>query len=331
MAAEQILPGLYRIVVPLPGSPLKEVNSYVFTSRERNLVVDTGMNRPECREAMDAGLDDIGIDLEKTDFIATHLHADHHGLVASLLRPGRRAYMGAIDAAIMKQANHFWQEGGAMSSYAERNGFPAAELAASMKNHPGFKYRPQATVDYIPLLEGDVIEIGDYELHTVDTPGHTDGHISFYDPRKKLFVAGDHVLGDITPNIQTWSDDDDSLGLYLRSLNKVSALDVGLCLPGHRSLIEDFPNRLEELAEHHRERANDALEVLEDGPRHAYGTAASMSWDIRAKSWEDFPIMQRWFATGETIAHLRYLDIKGLVERSEADGTILYANAGGRL
>ena len=45
---EEILPGLHRIVVPLPGNPLKEINSYVFTSADRNLVIDTGFNRQEC-------------------------------------------------------------------------------------------------------------------------------------------------------------------------------------------------------------------------------------------------------------------------------------------
>jgi hypothetical protein len=32
-----------------------------------------------------------------------------------------------------------------------------------------------------------------------------------------------------------------------------------------------------------------------------------MTWSIRAKSWEDFPDSQKWFATGETLAHLFYL------------------------
>ena len=100
--AEEVLRSLYRIVVPLPGSPLKEINSYVITAPDRNLVIDTGMNRPECLAAMEAGLAEIGIDLDSTDFLATHLHADHHGLIPTLLRPGRRAFMGAIDAGHMR-------------------------------------------------------------------------------------------------------------------------------------------------------------------------------------------------------------------------------------
>jgi len=53
-----------------------------------------------------------------------------------------------------------------------------------------------------------------------------------------------------------------------------------------------------------------------------------MSWDIVARSWEDFPIMQRWFATGEAIAHLRYIEGKGMIERELVDGQVLYSSDG---
>ena len=330
--AEEILPGLYRIVVPLPGNPLKEINSYVFTARDRNLIVDTGMNRPECREAMEVGLDEIGVDLDRTDFIATHLHADHHGLIPEMLREGRKAYMGAIDAESMSGEFKGFAKGSEMGTYLERSGFPANELAASFENHPAMKFRSKKRVDYLPLLEGDVVEIGDYRFETIDTPGHTFGHVSFYDRRKKIFLAGDHVLGDITPNIQAWSDDHDPLELFMASLRKVEDLEVDLCLPGHRSLIHAFRDRVDELQQHHVDRGNEAIEVLEEGPKNAYQTAADMSWRIRAKSWDDFPLMQRWFATGETIAHLRYLEDKQLIERHETSEQIRYSSDGeGRL
>ncbi|MEW6186450.1 MAG: MBL fold metallo-hydrolase, partial [Thermodesulfobacteriota bacterium] len=63
---EEIFPGLFRIIVPLPGNPLKEINSYVFTSPDRNLVIDTGMNRPACKQVLEPGLQELGVDLEKT-------------------------------------------------------------------------------------------------------------------------------------------------------------------------------------------------------------------------------------------------------------------------
>jgi glyoxylase-like metal-dependent hydrolase (beta-lactamase superfamily II) len=330
--AEEILPGLYRVVVPLPGSPLKELNSYVLTARDRNLVVDTGMNRPECLEALEQGLDEIGVDLERTDFLATHLHHDHHGLIPGLLRDGRRAYMGAIDADAMRVGFRGFAKGSSMSDYLARSGFPSAELEESFRNHPAFKYRSQKTVDYLPLHEGDLVEIGDYRFEVIDTPGHTFGHISLYERSKRVFLAGDHVLGDITPNIQAWSDEHDPLALFLRSLEKVEDLPVEICLPGHRSLIHEHAGRVEELIEHHRQRGNEAIDVLREAPGHAYDTAGRMTWSIRARSWDDFPIMQRWFATGETIAHLRYLEELHLVERGDTDQQILYSwNGKGRL
>ena len=83
-----------------------------------------------------------------------------------------------------------------------------------------------------------------------------------------------------------------------------------------------------ELIEHHRTRANEVISILERGPRNGYDTAARMSWDIVAPSWNDFPIMQRWFATGEAVAHLRYLEVKGLVQRQLIDGQSLYSTNG---
>jgi glyoxylase-like metal-dependent hydrolase (beta-lactamase superfamily II) len=327
---EEILPRLHRIVVPLPGNPLKEINSYVLTSGDRNLIIDTGMNRPECRDALETGLDQIGVDLERTDFIATHLHADHQGMIPSLLRDGSRAFMGEIDAQSMKIHFDPRSTDSPLGDYAGRSGFPGEELRASLENHPGFKYGSQTIVDYVPVKDGDTFGVGDYHLKAVATPGHTYGHICLYEPSRKIFFSGDHVLGDITPNIQAWSDDQDPLDLYVESLKRVNQLDVKLCLPGHRSLIEDFDRRIAELIEHHHVRANEILSILEKGRLNAYDTASQMSWDIRAKSWADFPIVQRWFATGEAIAHLRYLECKGLIERHAEDGQILYSTDGKR-
>jgi len=325
---EQIRPGLHRVVVPLPGNPLKEINSYVLTSRGRNLIIDTGMRRPECQEVLEAGLDEIGIDLARTDFIATHLHADHAGLISTLLRDGSRAFMGDLDARVMKIDFAHLSKTIPLSEYAVRSGFPAEEVRSSLQNHPGNRYSSQTVVSYLPLAGGEIFEVGAYRLEVVATPGHTSGHIALYEPEKKLFFSGDHVLGDITPNIQAWSDDQDPLATYLASLEKVKRLDVELCLPGHRSLIEDFGNRIAELVEHHRVRANEVISILAEDRKTAYQIASEMSWDIKARSFEDFPIMQRWFATGEAIAHIRYLERKGLIRREAVDGQILYSSDG---
>jgi hypothetical protein len=52
-----------------------------------------------------------------------------------------------------------------------------------------------------------------------------------------------------------------------------------------------------------------------------------MTWDIVARTWEDFPVVQKWFAVGEAAAHLRYLERRGEVVSEERDGVILLSMA----
>jgi glyoxylase-like metal-dependent hydrolase (beta-lactamase superfamily II) len=168
------------------------------------------------------------------------------------------------------------------------------------------------------------VTIGDYLFTCVQTPGHTRGHLCLYEPARKILVCGDHILGDITPNIQSWSGRDNALKSYLESLDRVYELEVDLALPGHRSLIRNCRERITELKRHHQERAEEVLSILGKQGKHAFQVASEMTWDIDCVSWNRFPVAQKWFATGEAIAHLIYLEDKGMVFRADEGGTITY-------
>jgi hypothetical protein len=49
-----------------------------------------------------------------------------------------------------------------------------------------------------------------------------------------------------------------------------------------------------------------------------------MTWDIEADSWEKFPVAQKWFATGEAISHLRYLERRNKIRRVSEDPVITF-------
>ena len=66
------------------------------------------------------------------------------------------------------------------------------------------------------------------------------------------------------------------------------------------------------------------MNILDGSTLCAYDIASLMTWDIRAASWDHFPIIQQWFATGEAIAHLRYLEEMGQVERQTHEGGIRF-------
>lgn len=155
-------------------------------------------------------------------------------------------------------------------------------------------------------------------------PGAFAGHTSLYEPNKNILVAGDHILFDITPNISYWVQMEDALGQYLDSLEKVNALDVKLVLTGHRRLVHDLQRRVKELQGHHRTRLNEILVALGDGEKDVLQIAPHIKWDITAKTWEEFPPPQKWFAFGETMAHVKHLEAKGKVKLKSQNGKIKY-------
>ena len=322
---DEVRAGLYRIEVPLPGSPLQSINSYVVTSADRTLVIDTGMMRPECERALREGLDELDVRLSATDFFITHLHADHMGLVSALATDSSTVYFNrpdnAVVAAAREDSRNFFD---ALIGHTRRGGFSEQEIAESLREHPGYKYSPPAYPPFRFVDDGDEIDVGEYRFLVVATPGHTPGHRCLYESQRRLLVSGDHVLGDITPNITVWGDDDDALGDYLASLDRVAELDVELVLPGHRAAFIHFHERIDELRRHHRHRLDEALAALDSGRQTAYQVAAQMTWDIVARSWEDFPVVQKWFAVSEATSHLRHLERRDQVVSAEHDGRLLY-------
>ncbi len=318
---EQIRNDLYRAEIPLPRNPLKATNSYIMKGNPRNLVIDTGMNREECKTALLDAFDQLDVDMQKTDFFVTHLHADHVGLVDELSAENALIYFNEPDAEILNKKD-LWQ---LVVSLAGRHGFPEELVNMAIDSHPGQRYSPKDEVEFSMVEDGDILRYGEYELHCVVTPGHTGGHTCLYEPNLKYFFSGDHILGDITPNISTWLDESNPLAEYFKSLDRVYKMNVDLVLPGHRRLIKDCRGRIEELKNHHRARLDEVVEILsENGPKSAYEVASKMTWDLVAADWEDFPIMQKWFATGEALAHIRYLEVEGKVKRGGDEHQQLY-------
>ncbi|MBI2860444.1 MAG: MBL fold metallo-hydrolase [Chloroflexi bacterium] len=328
MKVEEVLPGLFQLVIPLPNSPLKSLNSYVVISRSRCLVIDTGMRREECLRVMLAYLSELAVDLEKTDFFITHLHADHIGLVNDLASRTSSIFINEREAATItsefSDRDGYWQD--LFREYVD-NGFPESEAATSLERHPGRRYGLQHCPDFHTVKDGDVLEVGDFRFACIETPGHSPGHTCLYEAVKRLLVSGDHILFDITPHIGTWPMVDDPLRSYQDSLNKVYDLEVDLVLTGHRVNLTDHRGRINELQEHHARRTAEVVTALGNGGKTAFDVAACLTWDAGFGSWQEFPISQKWFAVGETIAHLVYLEREQRVRRDKKDGKVMFSLA----
>ncbi len=316
----EVWPGVFRVKIPLPDSPLKYLNSYIIPGQERNLVVDTGLNRPECLQAMKEALEELDIDPGRSDFFITHLHADHFALTTQVAASGSRIFFNRPEAEIIRT----WDGWKAIVAYARLNGFPPQELESALHNHPGYKFGSEKIPELTLIEDGDTLAVGDFNFRCLATPGHSRGHTCLWEAEQRILLAGDHILDVITPNIQCWWENDDPLQNYLHSLEKVYALEVALVLPGHRRIIQDCRRRIDQLKEHHDERLQEIVGLLSAGSQTAFQIASQMTWDLDCDSWEEFPVAQKWFATGEAVAHLRFLEGKAAVARDTVGEVLSY-------
>ncbi len=318
----EIAPGFYQLQVPFPNNPLRNINCYIIKADGRALMVDTGVNLEECQNAVVGGLKELNVDLTKTDFFITHMHTDHIGLLSKLARDSSVVYFNRIDAAVIDNSlGGNWMNRVIATT---RNGFPRDEIVQT-GNHPMYRFREYTKHDYDFLKQDDAMSIGDYQFRCIETPGHTKGHMCLYEPSKKLFLSGDHILLDVSPNISTWSADENPLAAYLSSLDKVYELDVGLVLPAHRRLFSDLKGRVNELKHHHEVRAGEALSILGNGSQNAYQVASKMTWDLIYKNWGEVNVVQRMFATGEALAHLKYLEAEGKIRQERTEKEIVFS------
>lgn len=105
------------------------------------------------------------------------------------------------------------------------------------------------------LDEGDVVTVGDLEVHVVATPGHTADSLSFVLPSESAVLTGDTVLGRGTTVV---AHPDGELGAYLSSLERLRALcaeqGISHVWPGHGAVIDDALGALDFYLAHRQER-----------------------------------------------------------------------------
>ena len=325
---ERLAENIWRIGVVLPQNPLKELNSYFIRGDTGDLLIDTGFRRRECQEALEAGLRELKAERDRCDVYLTHCHSDHAGLADLFVGKNRQIFMSRVDLAQMRDMVYgdFHME---RSRRFVQEGFDPAQIQEAYDNNPArIMAVGEITDQYTGLEDGAQFQVGDYTLQMLLMPGHTPGNTMLWEARHGIMFTGDHILYDITPNITLWDSDTDYLGLYLDSLRAAAAYPVRTSYPGHRHR-GDYQKRIRELLCHHAGRLEEVTGIVRRVPGlSAYEIASRMKWRFHADTWEDAMVTQKWFATGECLAHLEHLRRSGAVVREYNGNTYLYHAAG---
>ena len=300
--------------VPIPDNPLGYVFVYVFETDAGAYLVDAGWNTDEAYETLCAGLRQAGSDIaDVRGVLVTHIHPDHYGL-AGRVREASGAWVALhpADAALLRDRYddpaELLQRVGAM---LRRTGAPAEELAALRDSAmPVLAFVSSVRPDVL-LEDGAKPDVPGWDLVAIWTPGHSPGHLCFWEPRHRVMISGDHVLPRITPNIPFHPQaGDDPLGSFLRSLDRLRGYDADEVLPAHEHRFVGLGQRLDELVAHHEDRFDEVMTVLQDGVTTAWDVAARVRW---SRPWERIQGFMRRAAVAETMAHLRAMERRGLV------------------
>jgi glyoxylase-like metal-dependent hydrolase (beta-lactamase superfamily II) len=327
----ELLPGVWRLPLPLTDSPLGHVNTYLVRTDGGYLLVDCGWDTADTLHALEGHLRALDIRLRDVrHLVITHIHPDHYGLAGRL----REITMAELSFHRLERlyiesryvdADELMSE---MREWLRLNGTPPGELEQINRGSTSMMARVQIAFPDHTLDGGEEITAGRFAFRVIWTPGHAAGHICLYDARHKILLSGDHVLPHITPavgmHVQTTSN---PLADYLDSLKLVGKLEAELVLPGHGEPFQGLPERTGELLAHHQRRLDEIVALLTARQGEAltgFQITSLMRWS-RRRSWDDLSGFERRMAVTEALAHVELLHARGQVEKSHDHGEIRYA------
>jgi glyoxylase-like metal-dependent hydrolase (beta-lactamase superfamily II) len=322
--AREVLPGLWRLRLPLPWAEIPHVNAFVIDIADGVMLVDCGpAGDSSCEESLHRALAQTGHSLADVRLlVGTHTHSDHIGLAAFVReQTGAELWMHAA-------TEHFYNamrdpEGvqAARERRARAEGVPE-DLLGEFRDVREETEGVIAPVDPDrELVDGMRLPsaLGDWEV--VETPGHSPSHVCLVQRERGLVILGDLLSPVFTPYFD-YGYSPDPIAEYLQSLERLETMGgLTLGLPGHGRPLED----VDSLIVLHRRSVEERLAATQAVvDRGAYG-----AWEITAQVFGERPSgMGGVSHVGEVMAYLLHLRRQGTVVRNVGpDGTFTYAPA----
>ena len=326
--AFEVAPGVHRVPLPLPNDGLRAVNVYVLTTPEGLVCVDAGWSIPESKELFVAALDSLGFALQDVRrFLVTHVHRDHYTQAVDVRRDvGSRVGLGVGERPTLTLLQDTSRSplGGQVGQLREIGASSIADQVHSWVT--GHRSDPLQWESPDEWLTAGPIVLADRTLEAVETPGHTAGHLVFYDNDAGLLFAGDHVLPTITPSVGFEPVlTANPLGAFLESLTAVRSRPDAQLLPAHGPVAPSVHARVDELLAHHGRRLEEIEAAVHAGANDAFAVAGVIRWTRREHRLADLDTFNAMLAVFETAAHLDLLVAHGRLARDDVDGIRCYS------
>lgn len=318
---------IHRLILPTPlqGGP---ANVYLVEDGDLTLV-DTGPKSNEAWCELEQGFRRLGKRLSDVDkIVVTHGHTDHGGLAASIKRmSGAKVYAHPLTASWLKDPDRdlhdlfyvrvpaFLRRMGTPEEVITRY-YPGAELLRTMTE--------PVSVDET-LEEGGTLHTGGCDWEVLHTPGHATSAICLYNRETRLMFCGDDLLLNAPSNplielpASRGEDRPHMLSVYLRTLRRLSGMEVSVCFPGHGETILNHRAVIQQRFKRHEKRKDLILKTLRAGPKTAYEIACAV-----VSSLDGF---DSFLGISDIVGHLDVLEEEGKVRQMETDSIVYYGIA----
>jgi len=316
--ADRVLPGLWRLRLPLPWPAVPHVNAFAVAAGDGVVLVDCGLSEPGSLSGLRQALGQAGLSLEHVRLlVCTHAHGDHYGQAAAIVEEtGCELWMHPNHAHTTAAAENPENALRHRVEVARHSGTPVDDLEAYESARRGRDSGLSGVA--LPdreLVDGVEVESDLGTWAAYETPGHAPSHVVLHQPDQGLLLSGDHLLGRVSLYFDHGYTPDPA-GEFLSSLERMEDLDIRLILAGHGRPVRDAPGLIAANRRTIAARLDAIREALADGPQTAYDLVDAVL--DAAELPREIPTFARvsWIFP-ETLCYLEHLEAQGEVTREE--------------
>jgi glyoxylase-like metal-dependent hydrolase (beta-lactamase superfamily II) len=277
--AEKVLPGIWRLRLPLPWPGVPHGNVWAVAADGGIVLFDTGIGGKGGLRRFDIALAQAGFGLEDVRLlVCTHSHTDHYGLAAPIVEgAGCELWMHPAWGHVRLMADDPAAALENRIEVARQSGVPPAALERyrAMRednDDNGIDAIVEPDRDLVPGVEVET-DLGAWQVY--ETPGHAPSHVILHQPERKLMISGDHLLGR-TVLFFDYGHSPDPIGEFQHGLDEVEPLDVDLVLPGHGRTFRDPEAKIAESRRQVGELLDKSRAALADGEKTAFDIVAGL-------------------------------------------------------
>ena len=327
--------GVFQFKINTPF-PVGAVSIFYFEIDGKKVFYDAGLNMRDWEKLFFSALQDINISIKDIDYcIISHHHLDHIGLIKKFKRrnPNIQIVMGEFTHSTMKwetdreNSEELLNEAKKIAKEMIKFGISEAQGKRLIEWHTMWpKLRRYHEPDKI-VRDGEEISFKTNKLKIIWTPGHSLGHICVFEENNRYLFSGDHILSRITPHVGNFliapkyrnQHFENILDYYLKSLDRIDALDSKIIFPAHQDVIYNPHERILEIKEHHKNRLNEISSLIENNPMVPLKIS-------QIHFGEDLDEINSFLALSEVLAHLIYLESQDRVKRIEKNGKFFFSS-----